>query len=89
MTPEERSLLERTYELAKENNEILATMRRRGRISFTLRVCYWVLIIAISLGAFYFIQPYVDMIRGLTGSSQKSTTSTSPSYAQTLEELLR
>lgn len=67
MTPEEKALLDSTYSLVKENNDILRSMQKRGRISFGLRILYWALIIGISVGAFYFIQPYVDFLRGLTG----------------------
>ena len=32
MTPEEKSLLERTYKMSEENNSILRKMRRAGRV---------------------------------------------------------
>lgn len=64
MTPEERSLLERTYKLAEENNEILRSIRRSTRVSMVFRVLYWVVIIIVSFGAYYFIQPYIDMMLG-------------------------
>jgi hypothetical protein len=83
MTPEERSLLERTYQLAEENNQILTSMRRRGRLGLIFRICYWVIIIGISIGAFYFIQPYVDFLRGLGGSPDSQT-----SYGQQIQDLL-
>jgi hypothetical protein len=84
MTPEEKALLDSTYTLVKENNDILRAMQRRGRISLALRIFYWVLIIGISLGAFYFIQPYIDLVRGLSSSN-----SSSPSYSEQLQDLLR
>jgi hypothetical protein len=64
MTPEERSLLERTHKLAEENNEILRSIRRSNRISIAMRLLYWVVIIGISLGAFYLIQPYIEAVTG-------------------------
>ena len=87
MTPEERSLLERTHELAKENNELLRNLKRRARLSNVMKILYWVVIIGISLGAFYFIQPYVDMVRGLTGGSSTKENN-SNSYAQQIKDLL-
>jgi hypothetical protein len=65
MTPEEKHLLEQTHKLAEENNEILRTMRRYNRVSAAFRIFYWVIIIGISIGAFYFIQPYIDGILGV------------------------
>ncbi len=60
MNPEEKMLLERTLKLAEDNNEILRGIRRSNRISSFLRVLYWIIIIAVSFGAFYYIQPYVN-----------------------------
>jgi hypothetical protein len=67
MTPEEKSLLERTHKLAEENNEILRGIRRSNRISAVFRVIYWIIIIGIGVGTFYFLQPYLyaaaDVVR--------------------------
>jgi len=64
MSPEEKSLLERTYKIAEENNVILKSMRSTARWGLALRVSYWVLIIALSFGAYYFIQPYLESLYG-------------------------
>jgi hypothetical protein len=74
MTPEERSLLERTHKLAEENNEILRSIRRSNRISIAMRLLYWVVIIGISLGAFYLIQPYIEAVTGAYQSISGVTT---------------
>ncbi len=62
MTPEERSLLERTHKLAEENNALLRSLRRSHRFSTAVRALYWVVIIILSFGAYYLIQPYVDTL---------------------------
>ena len=85
MTPEEKSLLESTHQLAKDNNELLRKLLRSSRISTGLKVGYWVLIIALSFGALYFIQPYFDMLKGLTGNSKSNTSS----YSQQIQDLLK
>jgi len=64
MSPEEKSLLERTYKIAEENNAILKSMRRTARWGIAIRVSYWVIIIGLSFGAFYFIQPYMEILYG-------------------------
>ena len=66
MTPEEKSLLERTYKLAEENNEILRGIRRTNRLSMVMRALYWGFIIFASVGAYYFIQPYITTLLGVT-----------------------
>jgi len=60
MDPEARELLNRSVALAEDNNKILHSIRRGMRISRFMSILYWVLIIGISVGAFYFLQPYVD-----------------------------
>jgi hypothetical protein len=72
MTPEEKSLLQRSLKLAEENNDILRSMRRSGRIGTAMHVLYWAIIIITSFGAYYFIQPYLSLLTGLSGSSSSS-----------------
>lgn len=85
MTPEERDLLKQTYKLSEENNEILRSIRRSGRISMALRIGYWAVIILLSVGAYYFIQPYVDVMKQL----YKQGSETSQSAASALKDLLQ
>ena len=71
MTPEEKSLLERTYYLAEENNSILRKMRRANRIGVAIKIFYWVVIIAAAVGALYFLQPYIDSTMRMVDEAQK------------------
>lgn len=59
MNQEEMDLLERTLEIAEENNKILKSMRRAGRLAMGFKIFYWMVIIGLGLGAYYFIEPYV------------------------------
>jgi len=79
MTPEEKNLLERTLKLAEENNILLLGLRRSNRVSTAMRIAYWVVIIALSFGAFYLIQPYFTFLTGLTGGSSADGTSSGTS----------
>ncbi len=95
MTPEERSLLERTHKLAEENNEILRKMRRANRIGIVFRVGYWVVILLLSFGAYFLIQPYVESLfgayeglQGSFGGSQNDAGAT-PSAISSFMDLLR
>lgn len=60
MDPEDKKLLEKVYELAEENNEMLRRVRTVQKRQYLFQIIRWVLIIGISIGAFYFLQPYVD-----------------------------
>jgi hypothetical protein len=90
MTPEEKSLLERTYKMAEENNAMLHSIRRSGRFAIIMRIVYWAVIILLSFGAYYLIQPYVNFLMNTLGSLSSSTngTSSASSLAQTLQSLL-
>ncbi|MDP3661368.1 MAG: hypothetical protein Q8R17_00720 [bacterium] len=59
MSPEEKALIVKTAELAKENNTILRKMRRASRIGTSLHIFYWLVVIGLSFGAYYFIEPYI------------------------------
>jgi hypothetical protein len=72
MTPEEHNLLERTLKLAEENNAMLKSIRRSNRLSVIMRVVYWVVILGLSYGAFFFIQPYINSLMGLYNGAQQN-----------------
>ena len=65
MDPESKKLLESTFSLAKENNEMLKEMRRHMRVSRFISIMYWVFIIGSAVGAIYFIQPYLDQFMSI------------------------
>ena len=65
MSPEEKSLLERTYKMTEENNQLLKSIRNSGRVGTAMRILYWIVIIGLSYGAYYFIQPYLKTVTGL------------------------
>ena len=69
MDDESKKLLESTYELAKENNNLLHSMRRSMRIQRAMSYVYWTFIILTAIGAYYFIQPYVEQLIDAYGSS--------------------
>ena len=69
MSPEEKQLLQDIFNLAEENNNILRKMRRVQKIASVMRVVYWLIIIGITVGAFYFLQPYIDRIQKFLGNA--------------------
>jgi hypothetical protein len=91
MTPEEKSLLERTYKLAEENNGILRGIRRTNRISALMRGVYWIVIIGLSVGAYYAIQPYVSFLTSELGQLQGGlgALNNATSAAQSFKDLLK
>lgn len=67
MTPEEREILENTHRLAEENNHMLRKLYRGYKWGRALKILYWVVILGVSFGAFWLIQPYVDQIKDAYG----------------------
>jgi hypothetical protein len=90
MTPEERSLLERTAALAEENNKLLKSMWKSARWHTAFQIGYWAIIIALTFGAFYFIQPYINSLQGTLGElGGGNGTGQSQSISQELQNVLK
>lgn len=60
MQPEEREMLKKALELSRENNEMLRGIKRSMFIGRIFRIAYWVVIIGAAIGAYYYIEPYLD-----------------------------
>jgi hypothetical protein len=63
MDPESKKLLEETFRLAQDNNDMLRSMKRSLFWSRIMRTIYWVFIIGSAVGAFYLLQPYIDQVK--------------------------
>jgi polyferredoxin len=57
----ERQLRE-TRALTERNNEILQKVHRSMVWSRVLWIFYWVIIVGVAVGAFYFLEPYWDTL---------------------------
>ncbi len=84
MEQDEKDLLQKTYDLAKENNHILKGIRSSNRWASFFRFLYWLILVGISVGAFYFAQPYVNnllnaysKLQGFLPAAKSVTASTS------------
>lgn len=70
MDSESKKLLEDTFALAEENNKMLRSVVQSMRISRIMSIVYWVFIIGSAVGAYYFIQPYVDQLISVYGGAK-------------------
>ena len=66
MDPEMKKLLETIVENTQENNVLLKKMHRSILWGRFFKIAYWVVLLALAMGAFYIIQPYVEAIGNLT-----------------------
>jgi len=90
MDPESKKLLEQTLELEQDNNKMLRSMKRSMLWGRVMNILYWLIIIGISVGAFYFIQPYFNKILSLYNSisgSQQNANSSNTSFQDFLKKL--
>ncbi len=54
--------LEEVYEMTKENNDILRSLRRQQHIANAFRFLYWIVILVSLGGAYFYIRPVIDSI---------------------------
>ena len=64
--------LEEVYILAKENNDILRSLRRRSNISSVFTIFYWMIILGSLVGVYYFVNPLVSGAMEKKDGVQKS-----------------
>lgn len=62
MDNELKKLLEENLELSKENNDLLRSIRGSQKRAAMMRLVYWLLIVGMTFGAYYYIQPYIEQI---------------------------
>lgn len=64
--------LDELLELTRENNSILRGLRRAQRFATVARVLYWLVILGIGFGSYYYLQPYLDQAMNLYTQSQNT-----------------
>lgn len=70
MTPDEQRQLKEALELSRANNILLRKMWRAVQWGRAIKGLYWIVIIGIAIGSFYFLQPYIDTLESLYGGLQ-------------------
>ncbi len=68
MDEDVKKLIEEDLKLNRENNVILKGIRGAQKRAMIYRFLYWILILGITFGAYYFVQPYVESLLGYYGS---------------------
>ncbi len=63
MDPELTKLIKETFRLSKENNEMLHKVRGVQKRDALFSLLKWLMIVAIGVGSFYFLQPYIDLVQ--------------------------
>lgn len=67
-----KKLLEENIEISEESLKILKGIRRANRIAAAFKIFYWLIIIGSVVGAYYYLQPYIEQIKNLPPDILKS-----------------
>jgi cell fate (sporulation/competence/biofilm development) regulator YlbF (YheA/YmcA/DUF963 family) len=65
MNEEYQSILDRLEKIENtvtENDKILNRIERRARLSMLFSSLKWIIVIGLSLGAFYYTKPYLEQL---------------------------
>lgn len=60
-------MLKKTLAISEENNKMLRSIYRAQRWGRVWKITYWVAVVALAFGAYYYIQPYVDQLLEVYG----------------------
>lgn len=71
MDSETKSLIHSMSETVEENNKILHKLQRKSRYATIMSIVYWLIIFGISIGSYYYIEPYFKQLVSIYGSVQK------------------
>jgi hypothetical protein len=62
LDPKEEQLLEETYRLEKENHAMIQTLYTNMWWGRAFRIFYWMVIILLMVGSYYYAQPYIESL---------------------------
>ncbi len=87
-------LLKENLAVSQESLKILKSIRRGNRIATAFKIFYWLIILGVFAGAYYFLQPYIksalEIVQGVgqTISPGQKTDGTSASKGvQSLQDI--
>ena len=72
MDTELKALLEENLKISQENNVLLKKLRKSARIASITRALYWVVIIGLTVGSFYYLEPYLNKVKSIYDSGALS-----------------
>ncbi|HLP43827.1 MAG TPA: hypothetical protein VK145_00945 [Candidatus Nanoarchaeia archaeon] len=58
----DKEFFDRLMALTEENNRMLKRIRRAAFWNGLIRIVYWLIILGISIGAYYYVQPYLEQL---------------------------
>lgn len=88
-----KELLRKNLEVSEESLKILKKMNRARVVGGVLRVFKWIIIIGISLGSYYYIEPYLKGLLNVynninAGAGHAGASNIVPGFIEKLKNLL-
>jgi hypothetical protein len=74
MEAEDKEILKRVLELSQKNNRMLQSIQRSMFWSKVYRYIYWIIIVGAAIGAYYYLEPYIDGVLQVYGSVKENVT---------------
>lgn len=72
MDTELKALLEENLKISQENNVLLKKLRKSARAASITRAFYWLVIIGLTVGSFYYLEPYLNKVKSMYDSGALS-----------------
>ncbi len=69
LTNEEK--LDAIYEMTLENHEVLRTIRRQQYFSTITRLLYWLIVLGLIGGTYYYVRPFIGLITNNAASLEE------------------
>lgn len=58
--------------LTKENNKMLRSLKTHANVGLTMKVLYWVIVLGFVFGAYYYLQPIMDLFTGNANTTDEA-----------------
>jgi hypothetical protein len=71
MEDSDKKALEIIKAEVEDNNKILRSLQRSERVRRWMSIIYWLIVIGLGFGAYYFTQPYIDELKEVYGSASE------------------
>lgn len=79
------------YEMVKDTNKRVRKLESRARRATVMSIIKWIVYIAIAVGSYYYIQPYINSLKEMYAQVQETTTNINgfnENASQNISELL-
>jgi|CXWK01.1.fsa_nt_gi hypothetical protein len=71
----DKEAFDRLVALTEDNNRLLHKLVRGARLARIARITYWLIIFGISIGAYYYFEPYINQMTDVFGGLLESINS--------------